>query len=380
MSQNSIPQPDVDDRLSSLDQVDTVVEVDGHIESRGMDTLVAYTDDKYDEFKKWVKYAPKPSTELKPSSSASPIYQYEHMKAEQGEAAWFLVDDHPASELKNKMDEIGVDVAIANNLGIAPIKKTDFVPGFINGTNNWLVEQYDEYDDIVGNMCIGHSHPAMDKMAEEIDRLAAEKSIVGIQLLGTPFNPLPGSRKYDPIYQAAVDHDLPISIHTSTANKGWPEQFWWSQTYAEDHVYEHPFSHQANIASMVLNGVFERYPDLTILNQEAGLGYVPYLLQRMDDAYREMSHELPHLTRLPSEYVRENMYFTSQPLGHTNHHPHQIAWTVEMVGPENIMWSADIPHPDFDTPEELFGRIKTHFEADEVTMMMGGNAIDVFGL
>lgn len=217
-------------------------------------------------------------------------------------------------------------------------------------------------------------------MAEEIDRLADEKSIVGIQFIGTPMDPLPGHRKYDPIYEAAERNGLPISIHTATGNRGWPQQFWWSQTYAEDHVYEHPFSHMVNIASMVMNGVSERFPGLNFVCQEAGLGYVPYLIERMDMAYETMGYDLPELERRPSEYVDGSFYFSTQPLGHTGAHPRQVAWTIDMIGPENVMFASDSPHPDFDTPEELFNRINRHFEAEQVQKIMGGTAKELFGI
>lgn len=369
---------EVDDRLSSLDQVDVVVETDGHLQDT-LDSILPYVDDEYAEFKEFVEQSPAPGLEMNATTTPSPLYQYEHRKEAEGRDAYFFVDERPIDELADLMDEIGIDKAIANNLGGSPIKGERLVPGYINGTNNWLLEQFGRYDHIVGNMAISH-HGAINQMAEEIDRLASEKSIVGIQFFGTPINPSPGDRKYDPIYRAAERHGLPISIHTGTGNRGWPEQFWWSQTYAEDHVYEHPFSHMSNIASMVLNGVTERFPDLDFLCQEAGIGYVPYLLERMDTAYETMGHDLPQLEKRPSEYVDDSIYFATQPLGHTGTHPDQIAWTVDMIGPENVVFSSDSPHPDFDTPEELFDRIRHYFEADEINAIMGQNAEELFGL
>jgi predicted TIM-barrel fold metal-dependent hydrolase len=53
---------------------------------------------------------------------------------------------------------------------------------------------------------------------------------------------------------------------------------------------------------------------------------------------------------------------------------------AKMAGPENLMYSADIPHTDFDAPEELFTPIKSRLEPDEVRGMMGETAMDVFGL
>lgn len=368
----------VEDSLSSLENVNSVIEVDGHVQDT-LDSILPYVDDQYDEFIEFVEKSPVPGMEMNPSTTPSPLYQYEHRKEQEGREAYFFVDERPVDELKQQMDEIGIDKAVANNLGGSPIKNDRLIPGYINGSNNWLLEQFDRFDNIVGNMAISH-HGKINEMAEEIDRLADEKSIVGIQFIGTPIDPLPGHQKYDPIYEAAERNSLPISIHTATGNRGWPEQFWWSQTYAEDHVYEHPFSHMVNVASMVMNGVSERFPDLNFVCQEAGLGYVPYLIERMDMAYETMGYDLPELEKQPSEYVDDNFYFSTQPVGHTGAHPRQIAWTVDMIGPENVMFGSDSPHPDFDTPEELFNRINRHFEADQVQNIMGGTAKELFGI
>ncbi len=377
MSRSQFSEPEVEETLTSVDQVESIVCVDAHLQPT-LDAILPHIDDQYSEFKQWADKAASPGLELNPITAPSPLYQYEHEKAEEGKHAYFFNDLREVDELYDKMEELGIDMAVANDLGGSPLKKPEYMPAYINGRNNWLLEQFDRYDNIVGNIAIS-TNAAIDEMAEEIDRRADEENVVGIQWYGHIY-PLPGDPKYDPIYEAAEANDLPISIHTATTNRGWPNQFWWSQTYAEDHVYEHPFSHQVNIASMVLNGLFERFPDLTFVNQESGLGHLPYLFQRMDDAYRNMPHEFPQIDQLPSKYVDSNLYFGTQPLGHTGHHNNQIAWTAEMVGTENIMWSSDAPHPDFDTPEELFNRVHNHFSADQINRMMGGSAKEVFGL
>lgn len=211
--------------------------------------------------------------------------------------------------------------------------------------------------------------------------MAGEKDVVGIQLHGTGLVPPAGHPTYDPIYEAAADHGLPVCMHTSGAGmKSFPEQSQWAETYAEDHVTQHPFAHMWNVTSLMLRGIPERFPGVRFVCQEAGVGYVPYLLERLETAYHEFGYEIPALDRPPSEYVEETFFWTTQPLGHTAETPRHLAWLVELVGPENLMFSADIPHPDFDTPEELFDRIRAYFDADDVRRMMGETALDVFDI
>jgi len=94
----------------------------------------------------------------------------------------------------------------------------------------------------------------------------------------------------------------------------------------------------------------------------------------------EYTYDIPMLEKLPSEYMREQFHYTTQPLGHTVHNPNQIGQWIEMIGPDRVMYSADLPHHDFDTPEELFNRIRTQLDGEEVRAVMGGNAAELYGL
>jgi hypothetical protein len=135
-----------------------------------------------------------------------------------------------------------------------------------------------------------------------------------------------------------------------------------------------------NLTTLPFRGVPERYPDLTLVFQEAGIAWIPYLLWRLNDHYLQFGEELPYLDRLPSEYVREQCYFTTQPLGHTARDGSHLARVIDAIGPESILYSADLPHTDFDPPSELFDRIRGEFDDDTVAAMMGTTAADLYGV
>ncbi|WP_158599391.1 amidohydrolase family protein [Halobellus sp. Atlit-38R] len=303
------------------------------------------------------------------------------MKQEEVEGGG-LYNDAKLEETAAVTERIGVDAGVANPtliLNLNFIRERDYAVAIMQGYNDWLVAELDQYDNMVGNLVVAPQDP--HRSAEEINRLADEQDIAGVQLLGTALVPPAGHASYDPIYEAAESNDLPISMHTSGAGmKPFPEQSFWAETYAEDHVTQHPFAHMANASSLLLNGVPERFPDLTFVFQEAGVGYVPYLLGRLDTAYHEFPSEIPALSKPPSEYVSDTFYWCTQPLGHTAQTPRHLAWLIELIGPENLMFAADAPHPDFDTPEELFDRVRAYFSADEVNAMMGTNAMDVYDI
>lgn len=93
------------------------------------------------------------------------------------------------------------------------------------------------------------------------------------------------------------------------------------------------------LTSMVTDCLFERFPRLKIVSVEAGAGYAPYLMDRLDAKY-EVFQGLVPMQKKPSEYIRSNCYFVAEPLERT------IDSTLELVGEDRIMWGSDYPHVD----------------------------------
>ena len=90
-------------------------------------------------------------------------------------------------------------------------------------------------------------------------------------------------------------------------NTGWPS------FYLEE-TTEHATSAQTVVTSMVMEGLFERLPALKIIMIECGFGWLPSLGWRLDKLWTTMRDEVPHLTRPPSEYIREHFYVSTQPM------------------------------------------------------------------
>lgn len=365
------------DQITTLDDLDVLVEADGHVTSTP-DVVLPYMDEEFEDVRDFYERSPRGGFEFKPMTVASPLYLYERMKDREGKDGFTFYEPSGAKPLQEAMDRHDIDKAIANNLGSAPMRNPRHAAGFVNGYNNWMVDEFADYPNIYGNLLATPLDPSFS--AEEIERVADEDTVVGVQLLGTTLVPLPNDRKYDPLWESAAEHSLPICIHTGTGPRAFPNQFHWSETYAEDHMSAHPMQHISILTSLILGGVLERYPDLTIVMQEAGIGYVPYLKQRLDATYEELGYELPDVNRPPSEYIDDSVYFCTQPIEHTSNNHKHLAWLIEMAGVENLIWASDIPHPDFDPPEELFQRVKSHFSDEELCGLMGGTAEQVFDI
>lgn len=285
-----------------------------------------------------------------------------------------------------EMNDFSIDKALMTPTMLLNINTTnnpEFGFAYAKGYNTWLEDNFlDRHEGVKAAVVTSRHKP--DKSAEEIDRLADEPDIAAVWLgLGGLTPPL-GSREYDPIYEAAERNGLPMVFHGTGSAYQWnfPVQYQHTHTGSEDALLANPLTAVWQLGSSIYKGLPERFPDLEFVFQESGIGWVPYFVWRMDDYYLDSGRDLPMLDQVPSEYIRDNYYFTTQPLGHTNSNwasNEHYANIVDMIGPESVLYSADLPHATFDAPDELFNRIQPHFDDDTVRNIMGETAADLFG-
>lgn len=347
------------------EEVDLVVDADAHL-FMDLDALRPYLDDGVAQV-------------LDNSSHAfSDVFTHTIPTPHSGGPYADGLVDSPEKKLAN-MEEWGIDVAVVSStrmLAINTINSPQVAVGLMRAYNAWIQDTFvDDHENIRPLMTIAGHEPEL--AAEEIDRCADD--FVGISFPAPGLLPPLGHRTYDPIYKAAERHDLPIVQHSATGgfNATFPTQYNWTQTYAEAQTLSHPFHLMWNVTTSLFWGLPERFPGLDLVFQEAGIGWVHYLTGRLDDHYLTHGEQMPLLDRLPSRYIDDHYYFTTQPLEHTED-PKHTAWAIEMAGVDSALYSADLPHPSFDPPVELYKRMRGHFDSDEIDAVLGGTADRLF--
>jgi hypothetical protein len=114
----------------------------------------------------------------------------------------------------------------------------------------------------------------------------------------------------------------------------------------------HSQCQQTALASLVLEGVFERYPKLKMVMIEAGFGWAPSLSWRLDRNFERLRSEVPHLKRRPSEYIRDHIYWTTQPMEDPERREHLFE-VIDWVGWDKLLFATDYPHWDYDDPSRV---------------------------
>ena len=102
--------------------------------------------------------------------------------------------------------------------------------------------------------------------------------------------------------------DRPLCIHDS-GSPHLPSFGERMDTHTTGHILAHPFEAMAAMIGLIWYGVFEHFPRLTVVHVEADAGWVPYLLQRMEQHWEFSGNaEHPDLKMRPTEYFRRNVF------------------------------------------------------------------------
>ncbi|HKV46267.1 MAG TPA: amidohydrolase family protein [bacterium] len=245
--------------------------------------------------------------------------------------------------------------------------------------NDWSIDRWlDGRDDrLFGAVLVPTQVP--EEAAAEVRRVGRHPRMKEVILisngLGKPF----GHPAYHPIYEAAVDVGLPVALHVAgelsatgahVAGGGVPSTRLENITLA-------PQAEQHHLTSLIAHGVFEKYRALKILLVENGVSWLPWLLWNLDDNYKYWRQESPWVKKRPSEYVRERVKLTTQPLEDPAR-PEQLMEVLESFGgmEDLLCFATDYPHWDADDPQYIARKLPESW----LPKVFYENAREFFGL
>jgi len=182
--------------------------------------------------------------------------------------------------------------------------------------------------------------PDVNQAIAELRRIA-KIGLHGAVLSAFDMTPVPWDEAWEPLYRVAGELGIPISFHLASglwsARPGVPANMGPLMTL--------PMQLDEALAGMLCSGILDRNPETKVVFAEASLGWIPYLLERLDR--KQQRGRFPAATRgLRSEIFREQVFvtFEEDELGL------QIA-ALNGVGVDSYMWGSDYPHPDSTFPK-----------------------------
>lgn len=250
-----------------------------------------------------------------------------------------VIETPTAQDWLSYLDEAEIAATVlfpTSGLGFGLIADPDWAGGLAQGYNNWV---YDKFMSVAPKRLkavalIPLQDP--DRAAAELRRAVTKMGFVGAFLPAVGLWEAFGHRAFWPVYEAAQELDVPVTVHGGAASGIGVDRL---HRAIEMRALNHVMSQLVQMTSMVFGGVFDAFPRLRVAYLEAGCGWASYLLERLDREYAGRHTQVPHLKVKPSEHLRSGRVFI-----HTELEEDGLSHAVNTFGEDVFVCASDYPH------------------------------------
>jgi predicted TIM-barrel fold metal-dependent hydrolase len=243
------------------------------------------------------------------------------------------------------MDSEGIDVAVlfGGGLGgsIPALEDGSLATALARARNTWVAEYCSANPARLKGVAVLPQQDIAAAVAE-LNRAVTELGFVGVALLPNLRGRHMGEPYFFPIYEEAERLDVPICVHMFLGRYGSEatgtirfDRFFYS------HLFGHPFEQMIALAVVFGEGLLDRFPKLRFVFLEAGCGWLPYWLDRLDEHQEVLGVQVPALRERPSRLLQRGQLFFSCEADET-----ELAHVVEVVGDDCIVFASDYSHFD----------------------------------
>jgi predicted TIM-barrel fold metal-dependent hydrolase len=280
----------------------------------------------------------------------------------------------------HEADGIDCEVLFPNKgLTVWATPDAEFSQAMCRAYNDWAWETFAAFNDRLSPMaCIAAGD--IPGAIAEVQR-SAERGFRGLALPCKPVWGAPDHEalnynlpEFDPLWACIQETGMPITFHVSTGRD--PRTSRGNGGAVINYAVHSLAPTMEPIANLCASGVIQRFPGIVFGSVEAGIGWVPWALAAMDEAY--LKHHMwvrPKLERLPSEFFKTNGFATFQ----EDKAGLDLARAHGYL--DNFMWANDYPHHEGTWPHsaEAIERTMGDLTDAERAKILGLNAARVFG-
>lgn len=254
-----------------------------------------------------------------------------------------LDDTELVARLRDGSYAAGVtETVISCAYAVDSIRNPDGAAVMATAVNRWLADEVlAGAANLRGSIVVPNQVPVV--AAGEIDRVGSDDAFAQVVLPAR--SPAPyGNRNFDPIFAAAARNGLPVAIQYGGFPGLPPTGVGWPTYEAEDYAgMQHVV--QSQLLSLVVEGVFQRHPDLRVVLTDCGFAWLPAFMWRLDKDWKGLRRETPWVTDFPSDIIRRHVYLTVQPLDLPSADPELLADLLEQIGgADRLLFATDFPH------------------------------------
>jgi predicted TIM-barrel fold metal-dependent hydrolase len=285
----------------------------------------------------------------------------------------------PAPRLE-LMDELGVDrtlmfPTLASLLEERMRDDPELTHAAIHSLNQWLYEEWGfNYENRIFTVPIV-TLPIVEKAIEELEWVL-ERGAKTILIRPAPVPAYGGSRsfgfpEFDPFWQAVVDADILVSMHSSDSGYARYQSDWTGpeemlpfrlDTFRAMSVGKRPI--EDTMAAFVCHGVLSRFPDLRVASIEAGGSWVRSFLEHLSDTYKKMPQAFDGD---PIEQFKRQIWISP-------FHEDDLAELIGLIGADHVLFGSDYPHPEgLAEPTSYVDHLPSELPESDLEQIMGGN-------
>jgi predicted TIM-barrel fold metal-dependent hydrolase len=251
------------------------------------------------------------------------------------------------------LDPLGVEIGVlCCAYAIDSLHNPDAAIALSRAVNDWQIAEWlDKEPRLRASIVVPSQIPQL--AADEIERVGDHPGFVQVFLPARSQHPY-GNRIWHPMWAAIARHNLVGGVHFGGSPGNPPTPSGWPSYYFEEYAGMAQVV-QSQVVSMVVEGVFDQFPTLRVALLESGFTWLPSFMWRLDKEWRNLRRLVPWVKRTPSEYIREHMRLTIQPLDAPPNAQHLVQ-VIDQMGSENLlMFATDYPHlHDSDPVTTLF--------------------------
>lgn len=260
-------------------------------------------------------------------------------------------DGPPGSSLElmrqQVLDPLGIATGILNcAYPLESIHNPDTAFALMRAVNDWQIAEWlDKEPRLKGSIVVPVHYPK--EAAEEIDRVGKHPGFVQVVVPVRSEAPY-GNRRYHPIWEAAERNNLVVGVQFGGSPGNPPSGSGWYSYYIENMVSMFTVF-ESQLLSIIVEGVFDRFPNLRMTFIESGWSWLPSFLWRIDKDWKGLRREVPWNKMRPSEYTKKHIRVTLQPQDPSPNPLHVLQMIGQLPGEDMLLFSSDYPHRRYDS-------------------------------
>jgi aminocarboxymuconate-semialdehyde decarboxylase len=230
------------------------------------------------------------------------------------------------------MDRVGIDVEVVSlstpNVFFADAHNQTQIARMVNDAYAELIAQHPQRFKAFASIPMDSPDEALSELHHAIDELKMNGVILLSNIGGNALT----SPQYRPFFEEANRMKLCILLHPMLPANTDP-----FREYVLGPIVGFMFDTTLAVARMCYDGMFRDFPDIRWIVGHLG-GAIPYLIERMDNGWRDFPECRAKIDELPSVYLKRLYYDT------VNFNPHMLMMVRDMIGAGHMLMGSDYPH------------------------------------